>query len=96
MGRKATFRCPRGHVKNDANSYVDAKGHRRCRACTLARNKAWAAGQGGTGQGGTGQGGAKGTQKQAPGGAKKGSQARVLAPPARVVAPGAAGASHGS
>lgn len=67
MGRKATHKCPRGHVKNSENSYVDAKGHRRCRACTLARNKAWAAGQGGTGQGGR-----QGHPKTGPGRGQKG------------------------
>lgn len=30
-------RCPSGHAYDEKNTYVDPAGHRRCRACALAR-----------------------------------------------------------
>lgn len=31
--------CPQGHEYDQANTYVDPKGHRRCRACNRSRNR---------------------------------------------------------
>lgn len=32
--------CPQGHAYDEANTYVNAKGHRKCRACATARDVA--------------------------------------------------------
>jgi hypothetical protein len=29
--------CPQGHAYDDANTHVDGRGHRKCRACARAR-----------------------------------------------------------
>jgi hypothetical protein len=33
--------CPAGHPYDEANTYVDKKGRRSCRACTRAAQQAW-------------------------------------------------------
>lgn len=37
--RGAGSSCPHGHPYSEANLYVTTRGGRRCRACTLARNR---------------------------------------------------------
>lgn len=33
--QKAKTHCPRGHAYDEANTYVDARGSRQCKTCTL-------------------------------------------------------------
>jgi|SoiMethySBSTD1v2_1073268.scaffolds.fasta_scaffold996584_1 hypothetical protein len=34
-------RCPHGHPYDQDNTYVDPRGHRRCRECYRKRHRAW-------------------------------------------------------
>lgn len=33
--------CPRGHTYNEENTYMDPKGHRRCRPCARQTKREW-------------------------------------------------------
>lgn len=39
-GNSIKTACPAGHTYDEENTYVDRRGHRRCRACATARRTA--------------------------------------------------------
>jgi hypothetical protein len=41
--QRAKTHCPQGHEYTEANTYVDGKGSRNCRACARAKSRAFSA-----------------------------------------------------
>ena len=41
MGHRRQTSCVNGHEFTQENTYVDKRGWRKCRACTLYSNKLW-------------------------------------------------------
>jgi hypothetical protein len=43
QGQRDKTHCPEGHPYDTFNTYVDPKGHRRCRCCAREKKAAWTA-----------------------------------------------------